>query len=718
MALFKVLTVEKIPLRASPVPCRGSIKNFKHLHGITLSELPDKTVGLLIGLNASNLFRPLETRFGPMGTPDAIKTILGWTLFGPALDLNDYPESYVGSTCMHASLTSSSELDTSSPLENVQPNELTIANSREDRMAYERMKNSIKMIDGHFLLPLLWKQEGLRLPKNRQMVENRLASLKKRLSRDTDTELHSKYNEVMESYLEKGYAEKVETNSDSAGSEWYLPHFPVFNPHKPEKLRIVFGCAAKRMGFSLNDALSQGPDLMNSLVEVLTRFRKEPVALVADIKEMFHQVMVDPADCNYLKFLWWPKGDLSKNPTIYRMAVHLFGASSSPSCASFCLKQTALFACEKSPAVAGAIKQGFYVDDCLMLVATEEEAVDLMREMKATLYRCGFNLTKWTSNKRVVVDRVPVEDRSKVSKLQTLGETVGERVLGVHWDLTSDEFQIKVNIPDKPFTRRGILSMSHSMFDPLGFVSPVLIEVKLLLGELGELGWNDRISEDQIVRWKKWLASLQHLEKLRINRCFKVPGLTGKLTYELHYFAVASTVAYGAASYLRMIDDKGEVHCSFVMGKYHLAPFRPITVPRLELLAAVTTIRLDGIVKQELGLPISKTFCWSDSTAVLQSIYNSRKHFPVFVANRLAEIERTSEVQSWRYVPSALNPADKVSRGVSAEALVESARWLTGPEFLHSLSEEWPQNLEKLQNRPHDFPLFERKIEPVQSCLL
>ena len=100
---------------------------------------------------------------------------------------------------MHASLTSSSELDTSSPLENVQPNELTIANSREDRVAYERMKNSIKMVDGHFQLLLLWKKEGLQLPKNQQMVENRLASFNKHLSRDT--ELYSKYTEVMESYL-------------------------------------------------------------------------------------------------------------------------------------------------------------------------------------------------------------------------------------------------------------------------------------------------------------------------------------------------------------------------------------------------------------------------------------------------------------------------------------------------------------------------------------
>ena len=712
--LSKVLTISEIPLRAKAVPKR--MDRFPHLEGITMSELADKKVGLLIGLDAFTVFRPLETRFGPSGTPDAIRTILGWTLFGPSLSLDHVTGDNVGMSfpSMHATLADDVEADSESPLRNPLPGELRVPNSREDRAAFKKMKNSVKMVEGHFQLPLLWKEEGFKLPSNRKMVENRLESLRKRLSKDKN--LHKRYVEVMEGYIQKGYAELADAEEDSKVVEWFLPHFPVLNPRKPEKLRIVFDCAAKSWGISLNDALAQGPDLMNNLVGVLSRFRVELVALVADIKEMFHQVKVDPVDRSFLKFLWWPDGDMSQRPRVYRMTVHLFGAASSPSCSSFCLKQVAVWNDEVLSSVEReAIERSFYVDDCLVSVATEEEAIRLMEKMRSALLNCGFQLTKWTSNRRRVVECVPEEERSQVARLQSLGEKVDERVLGVHWDLSSDDFRIQVNIPEKPFTKRGILSMSHSIFDPLGFVAPVLVEAKLLLRELKELDWDEVISDEQIERWKQWLSSLRQLENVKIRRCFKSLELSGQLTYELHHFADASTVAYGAVSYLRIVDENFVVRCSFVMGKSHLAPTRPITVPRLELLAAVTALRLDKAIKRELSLPFSKTYFWSDSTVVIQSIYNSRKRFPVFVANRLAEIERDNDVEDWRYVPSGLNPADEVSRGVTAEVLADSAMWLKGPEFLLKPSEEWPKNLERLSKLPNEFPLLERKVDVVQS---
>ena len=145
-----------------------------------------------------------------------------------------------------------------------------------------------------------------------------------------------------------------------------MPHHPVFNPLKPEMLRIVFDCAAKHMGVYLNDVLLQGPDLLNGLVGVLARFRSESVALASDIESMFQQVKVNPEDRDSLKFLWWLNGDSSKDPEAHRMTVHLFGATSSPSCCSFCLKQVAVeFGCSFSSKATEAIERGFYVDDCL-----------------------------------------------------------------------------------------------------------------------------------------------------------------------------------------------------------------------------------------------------------------------------------------------------------------------------------------------------------------
>ena len=197
-----------------------------------MSELADKKVGLLIGLDAFTVFRPLETRFGPSGTPDTIRTILGWTLFGPSLSLEHVTGDNAGKSfpSMHASLADDVEADSESPLKNPLPGELRVPNSREDRAAFKKMKNSVKMVEGHFQLPLLWKEEGFKLPSIRKMLEKRLESLRKRLSKDKN--LHKRYMEVMEGYIQKGYAELADAEEDSKAVEWFLPHFPIFKSAK------------------------------------------------------------------------------------------------------------------------------------------------------------------------------------------------------------------------------------------------------------------------------------------------------------------------------------------------------------------------------------------------------------------------------------------------------------------------------------------------------
>ena len=314
--------------------------------------------------------------------------------------------------------------------------------------------------------------------------------------------------------------------------------------------------------------------------------------------------------------------------------------------------------------------------------------------------------------------RCPRRDRCKKYKELSLERTTSQRVLGVHWDIVVDEFRIKVDMPRKPCTRRGILSASHSLFDPLGFVAPVLVEIKLLLREMNGDDWDAALSEKKEERWRAWILALYYLEELKVPRCFKPFDTNGELTYELHHFSDASGEAYGAVSYLRIADKSGKVHCSFLMGKSHLAPAPMTTIPRLELLAAIVSLRLDQMLKKELSLVIEKTYFWSDSTSVLLSIYNSNKRFPVFVANRLAEIERNSDIQSWRYVPSKLNPEDEATRCKQAQAFVESSMWLSGPEFLQQAEEEWPEQLESLEQLPEEFPLFEKGMQIVSNLVV
>lgn len=226
------------------------------------------------------------------------------------------------------------------------------------------MEGTVKLLNGHYEIALPWKNDPPRLENNRYQAENRLQLLKKRLQRDAI--LKGKYTDFMEDLFRKNYTEKVTSADLSLKDTWYLPHHPVFHPQKPEKVRVVFDCSARYRGTSLNDQLLQGPDLTNTLVGVLTRFREEPVALMSDIESMFYQVRVRPSDRNYLRFLWWPDGNLEKEPEEYKMSVHLFGGASSPSCANYALKKTAEDNKKDFDEITiETVKRNFYVDDCL-----------------------------------------------------------------------------------------------------------------------------------------------------------------------------------------------------------------------------------------------------------------------------------------------------------------------------------------------------------------
>ncbi|KAK3741635.1 hypothetical protein QZH41_008310 [Actinostola sp. cb2023] len=201
------------------------------------------------------------------------------------------------------------------------------------------MEESAKMKDGHYEIALPWRAYPPELPNNKVAAERCLSLLKKRLTKDPL--LHGKYSAFMEDLQKKGYAQK-------------------------------------------------GPYLTNTLVGVLTRFRQESTAVMADVESMFYQVHVRPEDSDYLRYLWWPGGDLNQEPEELQMRVHLFGGVSSP----FGLRKTADdnrtdFAEE----TVETVKRNFYVDDCLKSTDGEEQAIKLVNELRSLLAKGGFRLT-------------------------------------------------------------------------------------------------------------------------------------------------------------------------------------------------------------------------------------------------------------------------------------------------------------------------------------
>ena len=457
------------------------------------------------------------------------------------------------------------------------------------------------------------------------------------------------------------------------------------------------GCITQRspfQGYSLNCNLLQGPDLTNSLVGVLCRFRQEPVAFACDIEGMFHQVHVNEEHRDFLRFLWWDQGDTTKEPTEYRMTVHLFGATSSPGCANLALRTAADDgAYEFGVEAASFIKENFYVDDGLKSVPTVPEAIELIKRGTEMCTRGGFRLHKFTSNSKEVVESTAVESRAKgIKELDLIRDLLPpERVLGVEWNIENDAFKFRINLKDKPLTRRGILSTVSSIYDPLGFAAPFLLRGKRILQLLCKesIGWDDAIPDDLRMQWEMWRCELPLLEKIEVPRCFKTKEMENLKKVELHHFPDASTEGYGQCSYLRLVDTSDQVHCSLVMGKARVTPLKPITIPRLELAAAMVSVRVSDTLSKELRYYEIEEVFWTDSKVVQAYIHNDARRFHTFVANRVQQIRDRTVPEQLKYVDGKNNPADDASRGLSPKDLLQSSRWLQGPSFLWDHHDSW-----------------------------
>lgn len=690
----KAWTIKEIPVSAGNIPRKMEVNQWSHLQGLNLPEIDQKSIGVLIGADNPEVFWTLEERRGRRKEPYAVRSLLGWALIGPTVSAEAESEFHVNfiqteDELLHKQVEMMWKSDFCDAILNTE-----LAMSQEDKSALNMMESSVTTtIDGHYQLGLPWRQKPPCLKNNHSMAEARLRFLKKRLLRDDD--LYEKYKAAMSEYLDNGYASRISKETlQSAGLVWYIPHHPVSSPHKPGKVRVVFDCAAKFGGTSLNDQLLSGPDLTNNLVGVLTRFREAPIALMSDIKGMFNQVRAAPEDREFLRFLWWPDGDLSREPETYCMNVHLFGATSSPSCASFCLRRVAAdHGHNFDPQVTQTIERNMYVDDCLKAVDGQKEAMELVQQLPVLLAHGGFRLTKWVCNDPEVLALVPEEDRASTVADLDLDHSPVERVLGIKWDVCTDQFWFESVKKDKPLTRRGILSVVSSLYDPLGLVAPLTLPAKLLLQDLcrEKHGWDDQIGEHRITQWQDWLSELDRISELRVARCL-VPVDMGKpVDIQLHHFSDASMTGYGSVAYLRIVGHDGRIHCSILLGKSRLAPLKVVTIPRLELSAAVVAVRLDKIIKCELDIPIGMTVFWTDSTSVLQYIQNESRRFQTFVGNRVAIIHENSSPHQWRHVDTTQNPADHASRGLHVQETQKLEQWIHGPEFLWKCEADWPE---------------------------
>lgn len=695
--LTEVFAQKAIPVSKENIPTQEDVDKWPHLKGVKIPSI-NAEIGLLIGTDVPKALEPEELIRSVKDGPYAVRTALGWTVNGPLREntrsrtKNGYPQIQTNRISVDRLEELWAQQFKYDFPEKEQAEKLEM--SKEDRLFMDRVSESTKLFDGHYSIGLPLKNKDVKMPNNRAVAEQRALNMKKKLQRNQT--FKEDYVSFMNDVIKKGYAVKVpdEELKRRDGKVWFIPHHGVYHPKK-QKIRVVFDCAASYQGTTLNEQLLQGPDMTSSLVGVLTRFRQEQVAVMADVESMFHQVKVPPEDADLLRFLWWPDGDVSQELQEYRMEVHLFGATSSPSCASYALRRCAEDNKDYfDAAVVDTVLHNFYVDDCLRSVASEQEAVKLHRDLKDICHTGGFKLTKWMTNNRNVLSSIPQEDRATEVKDLDLDQDslLIERALGVQWCIQTDQFKFHVNIQQKPLTRRGILSMMSSVYDPLGMLSPVILPARNVLQELCRLrtGWDDVVPDHFALQWSKWMEELHQLTDFGVDRCFKPPEFGDTVEARLHHFSDASETGYGTVTYLVQKNSSDQVHCSFVLGKSRVVPLKPMTIPRLELTAATLAVKVDVLLRKELQLPLSDSKFWTDSTAVLKYIANENIRFKTFVANRVATILQVSKVQQWSYVNTELNPADYASRGQKVSVFIQNEVWISGPAFLSKSEEEWP----------------------------
>ena len=372
----------------------------------------------------------------------------------------------------------------------IKPGGKNIELSIEDQRFVKKLSDNIQQQDdSHYVMPLPLKSNQIALPNNRPLAFKRLMQLKCRFRRNPL--FRQDYVEFMNEII-TNWAEKIpdfELNLDN-GNVNYVPHTGVYHPKKPGKIRVVFDCSAEFEGVSINDYLLRGPNLMNGLVGVLCRFRLEEVALVADIKAMFHQFLVCKGDRDLLRFLWWENGDTKKTIKEYRMMVHLFGAVSSPGCANFGLKRAPDNEIEFGEAAANFVRNNFYVDDGLISVSSVKEAIDLLQNSRYLCARAGLKLHEVVSNKLEVLECLPESDRATSKSINIRTDSLLlERALGVVWCIQNDTFQFRIDTRNKVYCsfilgKARVASLKQVTFPRLELTAAAVLANKILKDEL------------------------------------------------------------------------------------------------------------------------------------------------------------------------------------------------------------------------------------------
>ncbi|XP_063631833.1 uncharacterized protein LOC134803058 [Cydia splendana] len=543
--------------------------------------------------------------------------------------------------------------------------------------------------EGRYLVKWPWIEYPPDLPSNFGLALGRLKSNLKRL----DLQLIKEYDLILKEQLDLGIIEVVTRGSDLNGDHpiHYLAHHMV-KQDGGGKGRIVYDASAKSTGQkSLNECLYSGPSMLEDLTELLLKFRTKRYGILADVEKAFLQVALQEDDRDVTRFLWLKdttKEATEDNLLYLRFCRVPFGVVASPFLLTATIRH---YISQSNKALLKQVADKCYVDNLVTGADGLQEAKQIYEQTRTVFEQLSMNMRDWISNNQSFMDMIPECHRS-VKHGQV-------KVLGLMWNVEEDT--LKLNLTENHFstnppidTKRKVLRALARVYDPCGFVCPLMLSMKLIFQNICEkkCKWDTELPTEMTQSVKKVMEGLKSIVDTEVPRYIGTDISRSDLKYHLHCFTDASKDAYAAVIYLKVIEDGQGKSVSLLMAKSHVSQTKDkdeLKIPKLELLGFLIGSRLLKYVRNNLDLDIEKEYLWSDSLVVL-SWMRSNKLLPPFVANRVNEIKRDHPNTEMFYVHTKANPADIATR---PELFGEKRQlWFNGPQFLAKEESCWPQN--------------------------
>ncbi|XP_053691539.1 uncharacterized protein LOC128740054 [Sabethes cyaneus] len=331
-----------------------------------------------------------------------------------------------------------------------------------------------------------------------------------------------------------------------------------------------------------------------------------------------------------------------------------------------------------SPAIIHEPQQQYknkhYVDDYLDSFETVEEAIAVVNEVRLVHSKGGFTLRRFLSNKSDVLQRIGEVAEENAKNLHLVRDGKPESVLGMRWIPKEDVFIYSFSTRDD---LQYMLDCDHI---------PTKREELWAAG----IGWDQQIPQDLNERWQHWVKLLQQLDLLRISRCY-FRSSTKRSNLQLHLFVNSSESAYACAVYFRLESECG-AEVALGAAKTKVAPLKTLSIPRLELRAAVLGVRLMETIQKHHTFTVSQRYCWSDASTVLAWIRSTdHRRYHKYIAVRVGEILSSTHQSEWRWVPSKQNVADLATKWNKLPHVTAENPWFRGPAFLYEPEERWPK---------------------------